>query len=201
MLDKETCLRIIAKHRTDEVVVTTMGTAAPWGQLSNHALDFASVGSAMGHAADFALGIAIAQPRRKVIVLNGDGSMLMCLGTLATVTGLDNPCRNYYLFVCENGTYEVTGNQPTPGKEHLSFAAIARASGFSNVHEFSTPDTLDAALPDILSREGPTFVTLKIAPGVEPPPNRQPDNPVAYLRPTLAESTHALRHALQDIAQ
>jgi thiamine pyrophosphate-dependent acetolactate synthase large subunit-like protein len=196
MLNKEECLRIIARHRTDEVVITTMGTAAPWGRISNHPLDYASVGSAMGHAADFGLGVALAQPHRKVIVLNGDGSMLMCIGTLATATGLSTPARNYYLFVCENGTYEVTGNQPTPGGAHFSFAAIARGAEFENVYEFDQPGPLDAALPGILSQEGPVFVNLKIAPANEPSPNRQENSPVPYLRPTLAESTHALRRVL-----
>ena len=79
MFNKEECLQIIAKHRTDEVVIATMGVTVPWGQISDHPLDYASVGSAMGHAADFGLGIALARPDKKVLVLNGDGSMLMCL--------------------------------------------------------------------------------------------------------------------------
>ena len=103
MFNKEECLQIIAKHRTDEVVIATMGVTVPWGQISDHPLDYASVGSAMGHAADFGLGIALARPDKKVLVLNGDGSMLMCLGTLATVTALNKPAQNFYLFVCENG--------------------------------------------------------------------------------------------------
>ena len=82
MIIKEECLQLIANQRTDEVVVTTMGITVPWGEISTHPLDYASVGSAMGHAADFALGIALAQPDKKVIVFNGDGSMLMCLGDI-----------------------------------------------------------------------------------------------------------------------
>jgi len=62
-----------------------MGSAAPWSRISNSPLDFYSVGSAMGHAADFAMGITLAQPNRPVWVLNGDGSMLMCLETLVTI--------------------------------------------------------------------------------------------------------------------
>ena len=68
---------------TDEVVVTTMSVTRPWGRLSSHDLDFASADSAMGHAADLALGIALARPDRTVVCLNGDGSMLMSLGTKA----------------------------------------------------------------------------------------------------------------------
>ena len=75
----------LARRRTDEVVVATMSVVRPWGLLSDSALDFASADSAMGHAADLALGIAMARPERRVLCLNGDGSMLMSLGTLATV--------------------------------------------------------------------------------------------------------------------
>jgi thiamine pyrophosphate-dependent acetolactate synthase large subunit-like protein len=200
MLNKEECLKIIAKHRTDEIVITTMGTVAPWGEISNHPLDYASVGSAMGHAADFGLGIALARPEQKVIVLNGDGSMLMCLGTLATITGLDKPARNYYLFVCENGTYEVTGNQPIPEGRGFSFAKVAQGAGFEKVYEFDNLAALDASLPAILDQEGPAFVNLKIAPANEPAPNRGAEHPAPYLRPTLAESTHELRRALMGMA-
>ena len=199
MLNKEACLKIIAKHRTDEIVITTMGTAAPWGKISDHPLDYASVGSAMGHAADFALGIALARPDKKVIVLNGDGSMLMSLGTLATVTGMKKPARNYYLFVCENGTYEVTGNQPIPEARGFSFAKIAQGAGFEKVYEFDNLASLDASLPAILNQEGPAFINLKIVPANEPPPNRGAENSVRYLRPTLAESTHELRGTLMGM--
>ncbi len=196
MFNKEECLKIIAKHRADEVVVATMGVTVPWGQISDHPLDYASVGSAMGHAADFGLGIALARPDKKVLVLNGDGSMLMCLGTLATVTALNKPARNFYLFVCENGSYEVTGNQPTPGGQNFSFTTIARGAGFEKFYEFDDPNSLDASLPSILAEAGPTLINLKIALANEPPPTRSAKHAVRFLRGTLAESTHELRQAL-----
>ncbi len=196
MFNKEECLKIIAKHRADEVVVATMGVTVPWGQISDHPLDYASVGSAMGHAADFGLGIALARPDKKVLVLNGDGSMLMCLGTLATVTALNKPAHNFYLFVCENGSYEVTGNQPTPGGQNFSFTTIARGAGFEKFYEFDDPNSLDASLPSILAEAGPTLINLKIALANEPRPTRSAEHAVRFLRGTLAESTHELREAL-----
>ena len=197
MLEKEECLQLLAKHRKDEVVVTTMGLTVPWAKLSTHPLDYASVGSAMGHAADFALGIALAKPEKEVIVLNGDGSMLMCLGTLATITGLSAPPSNYTLFVCDNGTYEVTGNQPVPGNRGFSWTTIAKGVGFQQVYEFAEADALEAALPNILKRgAGPVFVNLKIAQAAEPPPDRWGGFPYPYLQESLAESTDKLRRAL-----
>ena len=196
MLNKEKCLQLIAAQRTDDIVVTTMGTAAPWGKLSTHPLDYASVGSAMGHAADFALGIALAKPEKKVIVLNGDGSMLMCLGTLATITSLKNPPTNYLLFVCDNGMYEVTGNQPVPRNANFSWTTIAKGAGFQQVYEFDEADALAEALPKIWNQLGPIFVNLKIAIAHEPPPNRWGGFPYPYLQESLATSTHKLRKNL-----
>ena len=197
MLIKEECLQLIANQRTDEIVVATMGLTVPWGKISTHPLDYASVGSAMGHAADFALGIALAKPDKKVVVLNGDGSMLMCLGTLATITALNTPPPNYLLFVCDNGTYEVTGNQPVPdGNAGFSWATIAKGVGFEQVYEFDNSDALEAELPKIWNQIGPIFVNLKIAQAHEPPPDRWGGFPYPYLQESLAESTHKLKEAL-----
>ena len=136
MLDKYRCLRKLADARRDgDVVVTTMSVAMPWAELSDTPFDFASVDSAMGHAADLAYGLALAQPDRRVLCLNGDGSTLMCLGTLVTIA--QGGASNYSLIITENGTYEVTGNQPVPGSGVVDFEAMARAAGLREVHTLS----------------------------------------------------------------
>ena len=103
MVSRDQILEPLARRRTDEVVVTTMSVVRPWGSYSDHDLDFASADSAMGHAADLALGVAMAQPERTVICLNGDGSMLMSLGTLVTI--IESGVTNLILFVAVNRTY------------------------------------------------------------------------------------------------
>ncbi len=199
MLIKEECLQLMADQRTDEIVITTMGSSVPWGKISTHRLDFASVGSAMGHAADFALGIALARPDKRVVVINGDGSMLMCLGTLATITALNRPPANYLLFVCDNGSYEVTGNQPVPaGNTRFSWPTIAKGAGFEKVYEFDNSEKLASELPRIWHETGPVFVSLKIAQAHEPPPDRWGGFPYPYLQESLAESTDKLKEALAD---
>src|SRR5262249_47009015 len=156
---REDVLQPLARLRGDSVVVTTMGAVRPWGRLSSDPLDFASADSAMGHAADFALGVALAQPARKVICLNGDGSMLMSLGTLVTIVA--SGATNFVLFVLENDTYETTGNQPVPGAGRVDFAGLARAAGFARVHAFAEAGAFAAALPGILAGPGPVCVTIK----------------------------------------
>ena len=139
MLTRAQLLEPLARHRTNEVVVTTMSVTRPWGRLSDHDLDFASADSAMGHAADLALGIALARPNRTVVCLNADGSMLMTLGTLATVAGV--AATNLVLIVVDNGTYEITGSQPVPSAGSIDYAAMAEAAGFPRVFGSSVSTT------------------------------------------------------------
>jgi len=78
-------LEVLAAYRGERVVVTTMASVGVWPALSDSPLDFAYMPSAMGQGPGLALGLALAQPGRGVIVVNGDGSMLMNLGSLATL--------------------------------------------------------------------------------------------------------------------
>ncbi len=194
MLTKEELLAPLAGLRQEEIVVTTMAAVRPWGRLSKHELDLASADSAMGHAADLALGLAMAQPRRKVICLNGDGSMLMSLGTLATI--VESGVSNLILFVLVNGTYEITGNQKTPARGSVDWSGLARSAGFSRVYRFDEPNDYKQALSGILQSDGPGFVEVQIEPGDEGPISRSEKEEAEYLKVSLAESARRLRKAL-----
>lgn len=194
MLTKQQLLEPLARIRTSEIVVTTMGVVRPWGKLSNSDLDFASADSAMGHAADLALGIAMAQPSRKVICLNGDGSMLMTLGTLATI--VESEVENLILFVVVNGTYEITGNQRTAGEGAIDFAAMAQAAGFRRVYKFDDSPSYEATLGEILTGNGPVFVSVLVEPGSEGPISRSAREKARYLKTSLADWSRQFRAAL-----
>lgn len=168
-MKRETCLEVLHQLREQGgIVVTTMAAVAPWSRLSHTVYDFPSAGSAMGHAADFAMGIALAQPNRPVWAINGDGSMLMSLGTLVTIC--QTPPSNFVLFVLQNDTFEVTGNQPIPGAGRIDMVLLAKGSGFTNAHHFEDVKTLTQELPAVLAKPGPTFVNLVVERGCEPPP-------------------------------
>ena len=195
MLTRDQLLQPLADLRTDEAVVTTMSVVRPWGRLTRRPeLDLASADSAMGHAADLALGIALAQPQRKVISLNGDGSMLMTLGTLATI--VESGATNLVLILVNNGAYEITGNQRVAGAGTLDFAGLARAAGFPEVHSFSDAATYAESLSSILRDPGPTFVDVRVEPGREGPIFRTPDEASEYLRVPIFESVRIVRDAL-----
>jgi thiamine pyrophosphate-dependent acetolactate synthase large subunit-like protein len=196
MLSKDELLKTLAEHRTDEAVVTCMGVTRPWGRTSDHDLDFASADSAMGHTADLALGIALAQPARKVLCLNGDGSMLMTLGTLVTI--VDSGAENLVLFVLENGKYEITGNQKIPGAGWVDFPGLARAAGFPRVYDLAFPRDFKAVLPRILSAEGPIFVGIQMEEGSEGPISRSEKEEARYLKTSLADCSRAFRKAIMS---
>jgi len=159
-----------ALRKSSDVVVTSMGSAREWiamGPLDP--LDFIFVPSSMGQAPSLALGIALAQADRRVFVCNGDGSMLMNLGALATISAEAPP--NLVLIVFDNGVYEVTGAQPTPGsalgrpdKRGVDFAEIARACGWPSVFRYRDLDEWQDAAPEALNSPGPVFISLEVSP-------------------------------------
>ncbi len=157
-----------------DVVVTTMTPARDWMTFPQHPLDVVMVPSAMGHATSIGLGLALAQPTRRIIVCNGDGSMLMNLGSLVSIA--DAKAANVVIVLFENGVYEVTGEEPIPGAGSVDFAAIARAARFRSTFEFSDVSTWKAAAAEVLGAPGPTFVTLRVAtqPGTPAPKSPGP---------------------------
>lgn len=152
-------LEILARHRGNRIVITTMTAVGIWPELSDSGLDFAYMPSAMSHAPGLALGLALAHPERGVIVVNGDGSMLMNLGSLVT---LASQPANVYLLILDNGIYEVTGGQPIAGAGHTDFAALARGAGIRQVYEFSSRDAWDARAGEALTGPGPVVVWLRV---------------------------------------
>lgn len=171
MIELYDALRPLRDRRRDaDVVIATMAAARAWMELSSHPLDFIFVPSSMSHATSFGLGIALAQPHRRVIVCNGDGSMLMNLGSLVTIAAQAPP--NLVVIVLDNGVYEVTGAQPVPGR--VDFVGIARASGFRSMHHYSTMDGWANDAERVLNEPGPVFVLLDIAPVPGRPGPRSP---------------------------
>jgi len=152
-----------------DVVISAMGAAREWMALGTHPLDWVFVPSSMGQATALGLGLALAQPERRVIVLNGDGGMLMNLGSLVTIGSLAPA--NLVVLLLDNQVYEVTGAQPTPGAaagrvggDAVDFAALARASGIGSVFRFASLDEWVADLGRVFSAPGPTVAVLEVAP-------------------------------------
>ena len=166
MMRRDECFGKIAELRGDAVVVSTYMSAFEWLRTDPNPLNFISVG-AMGQASSHALGLALGLPGHKVIVLDGDGSLLMNLPSLVTVA--EAAPENLVHFVVENGCYEANGGHPIPGQGRVSFAGFARAAGYAQVFEFDGLNQFTAELPTVLSVPGPVFATLKVVAADQPP--------------------------------
>ena len=157
-------LEVLRALRTERhIIVTTMGTAREWPKLSSHPLDFNYIPSAMGHAPMIGLGLALAQPDREILVLNGDGCMLMGLGSLVTIVA--TRATNYTLAVFQNRIYEVTGGQSTAAADTpADYARFAEAAGFASVVQFNDVEDWRRRAAETLAMPGPRFIVLDTQP-------------------------------------
>ena len=153
------CLKMLAKYRTDELVLTAWQSSAIWERLSPSKYNFPSVRT-MGECSTFSLGLALARPDKRIVVLEGDGSLCMNLASLVTIAMAGPP--NFYQFIMHNKMYETTGGQTLPNIDRLDLAMVARGAGISNVHRYGDLDALDRELPGVLKEKGPVFVLLDI---------------------------------------
>lgn len=187
MMDREICLRALAERRTNQVVVGAYGAGRDFREISPSPLNLCEVGT-MGMASSIGLGIAAGQPDRQVWVLDGDGSLVMNIGSLISVANLQP--RNLVQFVFVNRIYEASGGQPVIGIERFSFAALARAAGYAQVFEFSDEAAFERELDTVLGMPGPTFVVMNAEAKRHLPVNRQMSNLEEWLlvRRTLTEA-------------
>jgi sulfopyruvate decarboxylase subunit beta len=165
MMRRDHAFEALAAVRDDAIVVPVFTSAVEWERISPSPLNLPATGS-MGQASSHALGLALGVPNRTVIVIDGDGSLLMNLGSLVTIATVGP--RNLIHFVADNGTYEANGSHPTPAHHGADFAGIAKAAGYRHTFTFADVATLVAELPGLMILDGPIFATLKIVPGDTP---------------------------------
>jgi sulfopyruvate decarboxylase subunit beta len=168
MIPEKEALQIIADNRSESIVILTY-LGKEWPERSPVHPEVSFVGC-MGKAAPFGLGIALARPDKQVLVLEGDGSLLMNLGTLVTIANISPP--NFVCFVFENSIYQTTGGHPIPGQGKIRFAGMAEAAGFPRTYEFDEAEAFRSQIGEILSVQGPTFVCLKVTGGGQRRPIR-----------------------------
>ena len=152
--------------RGDLLVVTGLGsTTYDCAAAGDHPLNFYLWG-AMGGAAMIGLGLALAQPKRRVLVVTGDGEMLMGIGSLATIA-TRRPA-NLAIAVIDNERYGETGMQETHTAAGVDLAGIARASGFVAVETVAEPGKLDAAIRLLRREPGPALAVIKVSAARDP---------------------------------
>ena len=153
----EDVLRAIAAARGDAICVPTMTTSPAWRTLAPDDLSIGCVGF-MGGASSLGLGLALATPKRRVIVFDGDGSLLMQLGSLATIAGAAPRNLTHLLF--KNGVYHTSGAQEIPGGLTVDFVTMAKGAGYRTAYAVTELDEFKRKLPQLLTAAGPIFVEL-----------------------------------------
>ena len=149
--------------------------------------NFYMIGS-MGLASSIALGVALSKPERRVVVFDGDGNVLMNMGSLALI-GAQQP-RNLVHLVFDNEVYGSTGNQPTISSR-VALDKVARASGYVDVRHVEDADQLRAATQELLAKDGPSFLLIKI----------EPDREERHIGRMTHEPQHIVRRFMEAIHQ
>lgn len=159
MTNFEACA-VIHQFRGDALVTNTMSAMFAITAVSPSPLNLASV-PLMGGASCLGLGLAMAQPERQVMVLDGDSSLLLELGSLAQIADVAPPKYIHFVF---NNHLQFSGiaNLERPGRK-ADFCALALGAGYASAQKIDTVDALTQAMPDLLAQPGPHMVELEIA--------------------------------------
>jgi thiamine pyrophosphate-dependent acetolactate synthase large subunit-like protein len=177
-LDRRAAMRTLLAERGDALLVTGLGsTTYDAAAVGDDARNFYLWG-AMGGAAMLGLGLAIARPERRVLVVTGDGEMLMGMGALATI-GVERP-PNLAIVVFDNGHYGETGMQVSHTNGGVSLCGVARACGIERVFEIAE----EAALAEFAARLGQCDRTLfaRVAIRADEPPRILPTRDGVFLK-------------------
>ncbi len=171
MINNQDAVRVINDKRNGAMIVPTMNANNVHFGLPTVSTDEKMdlpLSGAMGKASSLGLGLALAQPDKKVFVLDGDGSLLMNLGALVTMA--NKAPTNLLHFLFNNGVYAVTGGQPIPGAEQTDWDGMAKAAGYASVFSFDNLEDLTTGMDEVLAAQGPVFVLLQVEPQVENTP-------------------------------
>jgi sulfopyruvate decarboxylase subunit beta len=185
------CLKAIAPHFTEELVVTNIGGVRhEWYSLRPHPGNYHLQN--LGLASSVGLGLALALPHRKVVIFDGDGSILLNLGSLATMAN-QNP-KNLIHIVFDNECYESSRGAPTATSGVTDLAAIARGAGFVHVASVTDVQQFETAFLEVLKRNELSFILAKVDPGIaKVPPATFDSQENKYMFVRYIEKTENLR--------
>jgi thiamine pyrophosphate-dependent acetolactate synthase large subunit-like protein len=168
MIQTAEMLKVFQQYRGDAIVIPGRG-GRHWVQISTCPNRDVPLGDpAMGGHASFALGLAVAQPDKKVVLFDSEGDVLMGMGALPTIA--EQAPRNFYHFMLDNECYATTGGQPVPNAKNIAYDVIARGAGYPQAYAFDNLEDFSSNIKAILDQPGPVFVALKVDPEVENEP-------------------------------
>lgn len=184
-LQRRTVVGAILRQRGDALVVASLGNPCYDVMAQGDRPDNFYVWGAMGGTVPLALGLALAQPGRRVLALVGDGEMMMGLGSLATVA-VQRP-RNLSIVVIDNEHYAETGMQRAHTGRGVDLVAVARAVGFGQAHQVRTSAELDQRIALLVGNDPGELAFVAVKVGTEPAPMALPPRDGPYLRSRFRE--------------
>ena len=193
MLKNQDAVKVIDSKRNGAIIVPTMNANNVHFGLPTVTTDQKMdlpISGAMGKASSVGLGVALAQPDKKVLILDGDGSLLMNLGSLVTLS--NKSPKNLYHFLFNNNVYAVTGGQPIPGAEVSDWEGMAKAAGYAKVFSFDNLEDLSTGLEEVFESEGPVFVHLRVEPEIENTPVQYRTRPSRTVQMAIKELPETL---------
>ena len=186
MIPSQEAIKAINNRRGTAIAVSTTIALREWSEVSQRRELDLDLSDCMDKASSVGLGIALAQPHRKVLVLDCDSVLRANLGSLVTVA--NSAPENLVHFLFEDGSYVATGGEPIPGLDRVDFAALARDGGYPNTYRFDNLEEFVISLDEVFEATGPTFVSLKVTHQGELP---------SYPSRTMGESMMELMEALE----
>jgi len=161
-------LKIFQQYRGDAIVVPGRG-GRHWVNISTKPERDVPLGDpAMGGHASFALGLALAQPDKRIVLFDSEGDVLMNLGALPTIA--EQEPKNFYHLLLDNECYATTGGQPVPNAKNIAYDIIARGAGYPHTFAFENLEDFSNNIEVILNLPGPVFVAMKVVPEIENDP-------------------------------
>ncbi len=168
MIQTAEMLKVFQQYRGDAIVIPGRG-GRHWVNISTCPNRDVPLGDpAMGGHASFGLGLALAQPDKRVVLFDSEGDVLMGMGALATIA--EQAPRNFYHFMLDNECYATTGGQPVPNAKNIAYDVVARGAGYPQTYAFDNLEDFSNNIKAILDQPGPVFVALKVDPEIENEP-------------------------------
>ena len=191
MLEASEVFKVFQKHRGDAIVIPTGTSGRQWADFTTNEKRDLALGGAMGHSAAAALGVALSLPSEKVVLFDAEGALLMNLGILATIAGMQP--QNFYHILLDNECYATTGGQPVPNAQKINYAGMAKEAGYAAAYRFDDLQEFERNVGKIMNEKGPVFVAIKVVPAIENEPigRRQ--------RPAMRSRAETIRDLQEDL--
>ena len=168
------CLKELSKYINDnDIIITNVGgVTLEWNSIKDKDSNL-YVWHSLGLASSIGLGVALSTPEKRVFVLDGDGSLLLNLGSLTTIAN-QNPC-NFVHIVFDNEAYEAPGGLPTATAGKAKLNKIAEGCGIVNSLEIDSIEEFEKTIKKVTLNNGPWFLSVKVVKGTADLPNIRTD--------------------------